>query len=110
MIKFLKPQIERFGGFKLFRKYRKANRVSEFIKENNDSFSKYKINFFDHWKKKKIIIIVLRKINSNNIKNIPTFCLIHSKEINHEKNSGLNKRILISLEKVKFIIANSKFT
>ena len=31
-------------------------------------------------------------------------------KINHEKNSGLNKRILVSLEKVKFIIANSKFT
>ena len=84
MIKFLKKAtIERFGGFKLFRKYRKANRISEFIKENKNIRS----IFFDHWKS-------VEKIKSNNIKNIPTFCLIHSKEINHEKNSGLNKRIL----------------
>ena len=31
--KVSKATIERFGGFKLFRKYRKANRISEFIKE-----------------------------------------------------------------------------
>ena len=97
--KMSKATIERFGGFKLFRKYRKANRVSEFIKENKNIRS----IFFDHWKS-------VEKININSIKNIPTFCLVHSKEINHETNSGLNKRILISLEKVKFIIANSKFT
>ncbi len=97
--KISKAKIERFGGFKLFRKYRKANRVSEFIKDNKNIRS----IFFDHWKS-------VEKININSIKNIPTFCLVHSKEINHEKNSGLNKRILISLEKVKFIIANSKFT
>ena len=94
--KISKATIERFGGFKLFRKYRKANRISEFIKENKSIRS----IFFDHWKS-------VEKIKSNNIENIPTFCLIHSKEINHEKNSGLNKRILVSLEKVKFIIANS---
>ena len=29
--KVSKASIERFGGIKLFRKYRKANRVSEFI-------------------------------------------------------------------------------
>ena len=97
--KISKATIERFGGFKLFRKYRKANRVSEFIKENKSIRS----IFFDHWKS-------VEKIKSNNIKDIPTFCLVHSKEINHEKNSGLNKRILVSLEKVKFIIANSNFT
>ena len=97
--KISKATIERFGGFKLFRKYRKANRVSEFIKENKSIRS----IFFDHWKS-------VEKININSIKTIPTFCLVHSKEINYEKNSGLNKRILVSLEKVKFIIANSKFT
>ena len=91
--------IERFGGFKLFRKYRKANRISEFIKENQSIRS----IFFDHWKS-------VEKINLNNIKNIPSFCLIHSKEINHEKGTSSNKRVLLSLEKVKFIIANSRFT
>ncbi len=97
--KYLKADIERFGGIKLLRKYRKANRIKEYINENDNIRS----IFFDHWKS-------VEKINSNNIKNIPSFCLIHSKEINHEKNSALNKRILISLEKVKFIIANSRFT
>ena len=94
-----KATIERFGGFKLFRKYRKANRISEFVRENKNIRS----IFFDHWKS-------TEKINSDILKNIPNFCLVHSKEINHEKNSGLNKRVLTSLEKVKFIIANSNFT
>ena len=94
-----KAKIERFGGFKLFRKYRKAHRVSEFIKENNNIRS----IFFDHWKS-------VEKINSDTLKNIPSFCLIHSKEINHVQNSSLNKRVLNSLEKVNFIIANSRFT
>ncbi len=94
-----KAKIERFGGFKLFRKYRKANRVSEFIKENNNIRS----IFFDHWKS-------VEKINSDTLKSIPSFCLIHSKEINHLQNSSLNKRVLNSLEKVNFIIANSRFT
>ena len=94
-----KATIERFGGFKLFRKYRKANRISEFVRENKNIRS----IFFDHWKS-------AEKINSDILKNIPNFCLVHSKEINHKKNSGLNKRVLTSLEKVKFIIANSNFT
>ena len=52
-----KATIERFGGFKLFRKYRKANRVSEFVKENKNIRS----IFFDHWKS-------VEKINVNSIK------------------------------------------
>ncbi len=94
-----KATIERFGGFKLFRKYRKANRVSEFIKEKKNIRS----IFFDHWKS-------VEKINLDLLKNIPSFCLIHSKEINHLKNSSLNNRVLKSLNKVRFIIANSRFT
>ena len=94
-----KATIERFGGFKLFRKYRKANRIAEFIKQNKNIRS----IFFDHWKS-------VEKINSGILKNTPSFCLIHSKEINYEKNSSLNKRILFSIEKVKFVIANSLFT
>ena len=57
-----------------------------------------------------IIGKVLKKLIQILMKSIPSFCLIHSKEINHEKNSSLNKRVLNSLEKVKFIIANSRFT
>jgi len=97
--KFSKAEIERFGGIKLLRKYRKANRVAEYIKSNQNIRSV----FFDHWKS-------VEKINFQIIKNIPTFCLIHSKEINHPKGSGLNKRVLNSLSKIKYIIANSNFT
>ena len=97
--KLSKVEIERFGGIKLFRKYRKANRIVEYIEANKNVRS----IFFDHWKS-------VEKINSDILKNIPTFCLVHSKEINHDKNSGLNRRVLASLEKVKFIIANSNFT
>ena len=41
-----KADIERFGGIKLFRKYRKANRLIEYIKDNKNIRS----IFFDHWK------------------------------------------------------------
>ena len=91
--------IERIGGIKLFRKYRKANRFAEFIKNNQNIRS----IFFDHWKS-------VEKINLQLIQNVPTFCLIHSKEINHSKETSLNKRVLNSTKKVKFIIANSNFT
>ena len=96
---FSKVEIERFGGIKLLRKYRKANRVIECIKDNKNIRS----IFFDHWKS-------VEKINSEIIKNIPTFCLIHSKEINHSIGSTLNKRVLNSVTKVKYIVANSNFT
>ena len=92
-------EIERFGGIKLFRKYRKANRVVDYIKSNSNIRS----IFFDHWKS-------IEKINPEIIKEIPTFCLIHSKEINHSIGSSLNKRILKSINKTKFVIANSNFT
>jgi len=94
-----KAEIERFGGIKLLRKYRKANRVGDYIKNSQNIRS----IFFDHWKS-------VEKINFEIIKNTPTFCLIHSKEINHPKASGLNKRVLDSLSKVKYVIANSNFT
>ena len=97
--KLSKVEIERFGGIKLFRKYRKANRIVEYIEANKNIRS----IFFDHWKS-------VEKINSEILKNIPTFCLIHSKEINHSNGSFLNKRVLKSIVKVKYIIANSNFT
>ena len=40
-----KLEIERIHGFKLFRKYRKANRIKEFVSINN-----IRAVFFDNWK------------------------------------------------------------
>ncbi len=86
--------IERVGGIKLFRKYRKAQLINEFIKEN-----KIEGIIADHWKS-------LELIKTNKKK----YCLIHSKEINHPKGSRSNKRILDVLNNVEKVIANSVFT
>jgi len=90
--------VVRIKGFKIFRKYRKANLINKFCKNNP-----IRAIFFDHWKS-------LENINHEIIKNIPTFCLIHSKEINHEIGSSLNNRMIKSFNKTKYIIANSNFT
>ena len=87
--------VERVGGTKLLRKYRKAYLVNEFIKKNN----KVECIIADHWKS-------LELIKSNKKK----VCLIHSKEINHDKGSRSNKRVLNVLNKVDHIVANSEFT
>ena len=93
-----KLNIQRISGFKIFKKYRKANLVKDFIKNNQ-----LRAIFFDHWKSvENIDEIVLKKTK--------TFCLIHSKEINHPIGSSLNKRMLKALGKADFVIANSKFT
>ena len=86
--------IERVGGPKLLRKYRKAYLIDEFIKNG-------KINgiIADHWKS-------LEHLKTNKKK----YCLIHGKEINHAKGSGINKRLLKVLNNVEKIIANSKYT
>ena len=86
--------IERVGGIKLLRKYRKAQLINEFIKEN-----KIEGIIGDHWKS-------LELIKSNKKK----YCLIHSKEINHLKGTNLNKRVLNVLNNVEKVIANSKYT
>ena len=86
--------IERVGGIKLLRKYRKAQLINEFIKEN-----KIEGIIADHWKS-------LELIKSNKKK----YCLIHSKEINHPKGTSLNKRFLNVLNNVEKVIANSEFT
>jgi len=91
--------IERIKGIKIFRKFRKANLVNNFINEN----SNIRAIITDHWKS-------LELIKSENLKKTKTFCLLHSKEINHELGSTLNKRILKSTNKADFIIANSHFT
>jgi len=91
--------IERIKGIKLLRKYRKANIVNEFINKN----SNIRAIFADHWKS-------LELIKKENLQKTKSFCLIHSKEINHDNDGSLNKRIIKSTNKVDFIIANSNFT
>ena len=93
-----KLNIERISGFKIFRKYRKANLVKDFIKHHQ-----VRACFFDHWKS-------IENIELDTLKKTKSFCLIHSKEINHPVGSSLNKRVLKALEKPNYIVANSKFT
>ena len=91
--------IQRVKGIKLFRKYRKANLVNNFISENTN----IRAIITDHWKS-------LELLKEENLKKTRTFCLIHSKEINHAHGSTINKRLIKSLNKADFIIANSNFT
>ena len=93
-----KLDIQRISGFKIFKKYRKANLVKEFIKDND-----IRAVFFDHWKS-------LENIELSTLYRTKSFCLIHSKEINHPIGSSLNKRMISALNKANFIIANSDFT
>ena len=86
--------IERVGGIKLLRKYRKAQLINEFIKEN-----KVEGIIADHWKSLELIKTSKKK-----------YCLIHSKEINHPKGSSQNKRVINVLNNVDKVIANSLFT
>ena len=86
--------IERVGGIKIFRKYRKAQLINEFIKEN-----KIEAIIADHWKS-----LELLKTNKKKI------CLIHGKEINHKEGTSLNKRVLEVLNYIEIIIANSEYT
>jgi len=86
--------IERIGGIKFLRKYRKAQLINEFIKKN-----KVEGIIADHWKSLELI-----KTNKKKI------CLIHGKEINHNKGTNLNKRVLKVLNSVEIVVANSKFT
>ena len=66
--------VERVGGIKFLRKYRKAHLVNEFIKNNKNIEG----IIADHWKSLELI-----KTNKKKI------CLIHSKEINHNKGTKL---------------------
>ena len=87
--------ITRIGGIKLLRKYRKAYLINEFLKNNKD----IKGVIVDHWKSLELI-----KTNK------PKICLIHSKEINHDKGTRLNKRVLNVLNNIDHIISNSLYT
>jgi phosphatidylinositol alpha-1,6-mannosyltransferase len=93
-----KLNIQRISGFKIFKKYRKANLIKEFINKNE-----LRAAFFDHWKS-------LENIDPSSLGKTKSFCLIHSKEINHPLGSCLNKRMLNSLNKADYVIANSQFT
>ena len=86
--------IERVGGIKLLRKYRKAQLINEFIKEN-----KIEGIIADHWKSLELIKTDKKK-----------YCLIHGKEINHPNKSSLNKRIIKVLNNTEKVIANSNYT
>ena len=87
--------IERIGGPKLIRKYRKSYLINDFLNKNKN------INCIiaDHWKSLELIKSSKKKI-----------CLIHSKEINHKKGSRLNTRVLNVLNKIDFVVSNSNFT
>ena len=86
--------IERVGGIKILRKYRKAELINQFIKKN-----KIEGVIVDHWKSLELV-----KTNKKKI------CLIHGKEINHKKGTSLNKRALDILNNVDVVVANSKYT
>ena len=93
-----KLNIQRVAGLKIFRKYRKANLIKEFIEQNE-----LRASFFDHWKS-------IENIENEMLKKNKSFCLIHSKEINHPVGSSLHKRVLNALAKADYVIANSRFT
>ena len=86
--------IERVGGIKFLRKIRKAQLINEFLKEN-----KVQGIIADHWKSLELIKTTKKK-----------YCLIHGKEINHPKESSLNKRVIKVLNNVEKVIANSEYT
>ena len=87
--------IERVSGMKLIRKYRKSYLINDYIENNKN----VECIIADHWKSLELI-----KTNKKKI------CLIHSKEINHPKGSGLNKKVLSVLNNVDHVVANSNYT
>ena len=87
--------IERIGGPKLIRKYRKSYLINDFLNKNKN----IDCIIADHWKSLELIKSSKKKI-----------CLIHSKEINHKKGSRLNTRVLNVLNKIDFVVSNSNFT
>jgi len=87
--------IERIGGPKLIRKFRKSYLINEFLNKNKNVYC----IIADHWKS-------LELIKSNKKK----ICLIHSKEINHKKGSMVNKRVLNVLNKIDYVVSNSNYT
>ena len=91
-------ETKRIGGFKILKKYRKFNLLKEILNKEP-----VKAIVADHWKS-------IELITDNIFNQVPIFCLIHGKEINHSIGSALNKRSIAALKKAKSIIANSQFT
>ena len=87
--------IERVSGMKLIRKYRKSYLINDYLENNKN----VECLIADHWKSLELI-----KTNKKKI------CLIHSKEINHPRGSGLNKKVLSVLNNVDRVVANSNYT
>ena len=87
--------IERIKGAKIFRKYRKAYLINEYLKKN----IKIKCIIADHWKSLELIKTNIKKI-----------CLIHSKEINHDAGTSLYKRFNNVFNNTEVIISNSEYT
>ena len=87
--------IERVSGIKLIRKYRKSYLINDSLENNKN----VECLIADHWKSLELI-----KTNKKKI------CLIHSKEINHPRGSGLNKKVLSVLNNVDRVVANSNYT
>ena len=94
-----KYEIERVKGFKFIRKFRKANQIEQLYHKNKNITA----IISDHWKS-------IEKLSKNLCNEVPTLCLIHGKEINHQIKSPLNIRMINSLKKSKYIISNSNFT
>ena len=92
-------EIIRIKGIKFIRKFRKANQIQDFFLKKKNIVALIS----DHWKS-------LEKISKNTCLSTRTLCLIHGKEINHPKGSPLNIRMLNTLSKAKYVIANSEFT
>ena len=75
--------IERIGqDLKFLENIEKLMLIRRLFKNN-----KVRAIFFDHWKS-------IENIDTNIFKKTKSFCLIHSKEINHPKGTSLNKRML----------------
>tara|TARA_B100000886_G_scaffold13211_1_gene8566 strand:+ start:537 stop:1622 length:1086 start_codon:yes stop_codon:yes gene_type:complete len=87
--------IERISGLKLIRKYRKSFLINEYLNENKN----VKCIIADHWKSLELISSMKKKI-----------CLIHSKEINYNKGSRNNIKLVKILNNIDYVVANSQFT
>ena len=79
---------------------------------SNNNFSgknsKYNKKNYDFSSKNQNSLKKNNRYSINTDKN--KICLIHSKEINHDNGSNLNKRVLKVLNNANIIIANSEFT
>ena len=90
--------VRRISGLKFFRRRKKIKELKSFIES-----TQVKLVIADTWKSLELAIDYLNK------KNVPTLCLAHGNELlfNHIKKS---QRIIQTIQKVSYIIANSQYT